>query len=73
MKGFVDFGLFAFAFANAGVGFAGINGLTWLVLASLLIGKTIGIALFSGIAMKLGFPLPAGMTFVMFLLFRNLA
>lgn len=63
LKGFVDFGLFAFAFANAGVGFAEMNGLTWLILASLVIGKTLGITMFSGVAVKLGFPLPAGMTF----------
>lgn len=63
LKFFVDFGLFGFAFANAGVGLAEMNGLTWLILASLLVGKTLGIVLFSGVAIKLGFPLPAGMTF----------
>ncbi|MEZ6094191.1 MAG: Na+/H+ antiporter NhaA [Pirellulaceae bacterium] len=57
----VDFGLFFFAFANAGVTFAGINNLTWIILASLIIGKTVGITLFSLAGAKLGFPLPEGL------------
>ncbi|MFT7624474.1 MAG: NhaA family Na+:H+ antiporter [Myxococcota bacterium] len=57
----VDFGLFFFAFANAGVGFTSINAVTWIILASLIIGKTLGITLFSGLGAKLGFPLPTGM------------
>ncbi len=61
LKGFVDFGLFFFAFANAGVAFSNINNLTWIVLLSLLIGKTIGITLFSWIGTLLKFPLPDGM------------
>jgi len=39
LKTVVDFGLFFFAFANAGVPFSGITGLTWLVLVSLVLGK----------------------------------
>ncbi|MBX3438482.1 MAG: Na+/H+ antiporter NhaA, partial [Planctomycetaceae bacterium] len=62
IKMFVDFGLFFFAFANAGVAFAEINGLTWIVLTSLLVGKTIGITSFSWIANRLGFPFPSGMS-----------
>lgn len=61
LKLFVDFGLFFFAFANAGVPFAGISNLTWIVLASLVLGKTIGIFVFSYVGMQLGFPLPEGM------------
>jgi NhaA family Na+:H+ antiporter len=61
LKFFVDFGLFFFAFANAGVAFAGMNNLTWIILFSLLIGKTVGIAGFSWVADKIGFSCPDGM------------
>lgn len=61
LKTFVDFGLFFFAFANAGVEFSNMNNLTWIVLLSLLVGKTLGITLFSWGATFLGFPLPSGM------------
>ena len=57
-KFFVDFGLFFFAFANAGVEFAGIGPMTWLILGSLVIGKSIGITALSVLASKLGFALP---------------
>ena len=61
LKGFVDFGLFFFAFANAGVSLGGINELTWITLGALLIGKTLGITLFSGVAALCGCKLPDGM------------
>lgn len=61
LKTFVDFGLFFFAFANAGVQFESLSNLTWIVLLSLLVGKTIGITFFSWGATFLGFPLPDGM------------
>jgi len=61
VKTFVDFGLFMFAFANAGVVFKSIGAGTWVVLASLAIGKTIGITTFSWVGSKVGFPLPDGM------------
>ncbi|MCA9212859.1 MAG: Na+/H+ antiporter NhaA, partial [Planctomycetales bacterium] len=57
----VDFGLFFFAFANAGVSLQGVSGLTFIVLASLLVGKTLGITGFSYLAAKAGFRLPLGM------------
>ncbi len=57
----VDFGLFFFAFANAGVSFSSMNTVTWIILAALLVGKILGITLFSGIGAKVGFPLPNGM------------
>ena len=60
-KTFVDYGLFAFAFANAGVAFANMGALTWTILGSLIIGKTIGIFGCSFIGVKMGFPLPDGM------------
>ena len=62
LKIFVDFGLFFFAFANAGVAMSEVNGLTWILLASLIVGKTLGIVGCSWFATKIGFPLPAGMT-----------
>jgi Na+:H+ antiporter, NhaA family len=57
----VDFGLFMFGLANAGVGFSGVGSATWLVFLSLLAGKTIGIFSFGFLGKKLGFPLPDGM------------
>ena len=61
LKAPVDFGLFFFAFANAGVAFSSINGVTLTVLLALIVGKTVGISLFSLVAARLGFPLPTGM------------
>ena len=57
----VDFGLFFFAWANAGVAFGNINQVTLMILLSLIVGKTVGVSLFSYIVSKLGFPLPEGM------------
>ena len=45
----VDLGLFFFAFTRAGVTLADVGPLTWLVLGSLVIGKTVGIAAFGGL------------------------
>lgn len=61
LKLIVDVGLFFFAFANAGVAFGSIGKVTFIVLLSLIVGKTVGITLFSWIAVRLGFPLPTGM------------
>lgn len=60
-KPYVDWGLFLFAFANAGVEFANIGAATWIVLAALIVGKTLGITAFSWAGAKLGFALPDGM------------
>jgi NhaA family Na+:H+ antiporter len=57
-KFFVDFGLFFFAFTNAGVALAGIGPMTWLILGSLVIGKVVGITSLGVVATRLGFPLP---------------
>ena len=57
----VDFGLFMFGLANAGVEFSSVGTATWLVFAALLAGKTAGIYSFGYCAYKLGFPLPHGM------------
>jgi NhaA family Na+:H+ antiporter len=61
MKRFVDFGLFFFAFANAGVPLTKIGPLTWVILASLVVGKTLGISALGLVAIRLGFPLPSRM------------
>jgi NhaA family Na+:H+ antiporter len=62
-KTWVDFGLFFFAFANAGVPLTGIGPMTWLILGSLIIGKVVGVTGFALLAKKLGFPLPDRMGF----------
>jgi Na+:H+ antiporter, NhaA family len=61
LKTFVDFGLFFFAFANAGVELSSMSTITWIILAALLIGKTVGIFIFSFLGSLIGFPLPEGM------------
>jgi NhaA family Na+:H+ antiporter len=56
----VQFVLLLFGFANAGVPFEQIGAGTYYVLAGLLLGKPIGILLFSGIARLAGGRLPPG-------------
>ncbi len=60
-SGFVDYGLFFFGIANAGVLLGAVGPLTWIVLLSLICGKIVGITSFSLLASKMGFPLPTGM------------
>jgi len=62
LKLFVDFGLFFFAFCNAGVKLADMGTLTWLILGGLVVGKTLGITLFGLAARAVGLTLPEGMT-----------
>jgi Na+:H+ antiporter, NhaA family len=57
----VQFVLLMFGFANAGVPFAQIGPGTYYVLAALLIGKPVGIFLFSIGARLLGARLPSGL------------
>lgn len=59
----VDYGLFFFGFAMAGVRFSNINRLTFIVMFSLILGKMLGISLFTfvfGHGFKFG--LPKGMS-----------
>ena len=58
---FVDYGLVLFGLTNAGVAFSGITSLTWIIFVALVVGKTIGISLFTYIATLLSFKLPDGM------------
>ncbi|RII25826.1 MAG: sodium:proton antiporter [Geobacter sp.] len=58
-KVLVDFGLFMFGLANSGVELTSIGDATWLVLASLVIGKSGGIFLMGWIGQRLGYPLPS--------------
>jgi NhaA family Na+:H+ antiporter len=57
----VQFVLLLFGFANAGVPFAQIGPGTFYVLAALLVGKPVGILLFSGAARLTGASLPPGL------------
>ena len=58
-KVMVDLGLFMFGLANAGVRLTSIGDATWLVLASLVIGKTCGIYTMGLCGQRLGYPLPS--------------
>lgn len=60
----VELILFAFGLANAGVVFSNMEGTTWFVTIGLLVGKPVGIFLFTLLAVK-GFKLalPDGMNF----------
>jgi Na+:H+ antiporter, NhaA family len=60
-KLFVDLGLFMFGLVNGGVVFGSVGPATWLVLISLIAGKTIGVFSFGALGRRLGFPLPIGM------------
>lgn len=53
--------LLLFGFANAGVPFADIGPGTYYVLAALLVGKPVGILLFTGLAKMLGASPPRGL------------
>jgi len=57
----VDFGMFMFGLANAGVQFSSVGTVSWLVLFSLLIGKPLGIFSFGCLSEMIGFRLPRGM------------
>jgi NhaA family Na+:H+ antiporter len=53
--------LLLFGFANAGVPFTQIGPGTWFVLAALVVGKPVGILIFSGAAHLAGASLPSGL------------
>jgi NhaA family Na+:H+ antiporter len=55
----VDFGMFLFGLANAGVQVTDVGRATWLVAGALAIGKTGGIFFMGWLGKRAGFPLPA--------------
>lgn len=55
----VDFGMFMFGLANAGVRMTSMGTATWLVLAALAVGKTCGVFSFGLMGKAMGYPLPA--------------
>ncbi len=59
----VDFGLFFFGLANAGVVMAGFSEVTIVILLALVVGKVVGISLFSAVGNMIGFKYPTGMSF----------
>lgn len=59
----VQFFLFLFAFANAGVPFSAIGTVTWAVLAALAIGKPVGIVLATRLSEMVGFERPTGLDY----------
>ncbi len=58
-KLFVEYGLFFFGLVNAGVMVTSVSELTIIIFASLFIGKTLGIPLFTKLAKILGFKTPS--------------
>jgi len=59
-KIWVDFGMFFFAMANAGVKFESFGTYTVVITLSLVLGKYLGIYTMYTIAKRLGFPAPLG-------------
>ena len=59
----VDLGLLGFGLANAGVVFSSLNQITWIILASLLIGKTVGITGLAMLGQWCKMDLPKGINF----------
>jgi NhaA family Na+:H+ antiporter len=57
----VDFGMFMFGLANAGVEFSSVGTVSWLVLIALIAGKTLGVFSFGCLSEIFGFGLPRGM------------
>lgn len=57
----VDFGLFMFGLANAGVPISELGSATWIVFGALIFGKTVGIFSMGFLAQLFGFSLPEGM------------
>jgi len=62
LKLFVDFGMFFFAYTNAGVVFSQLGGMTISILGALVIGKTLGIAGFAIVGEWCGVKIPCGIS-----------
>lgn len=59
----VQFVLFFFGLANAGVPFGSVGSGTWIVVTALLLGKPLGILLMTLLGVKLGLQVPGGLSF----------
>jgi NhaA family Na+:H+ antiporter len=56
--------LFFFGLVNAGVPFGSVGQGTWIVLSSLVVGKPIGILLFTFLSIRLGLRAPGGLSYL---------
>jgi NhaA family Na+:H+ antiporter len=59
----VQFVLMAFGLVNAGVLFSSVGPITWLIMASLIIGKPVGVVGTSWLAERLGFGRAPGLSY----------
>jgi NhaA family Na+:H+ antiporter len=59
----VQFVLLLFGLVNAGVPLASVGQGTWIVLSSLVVGKPIGIVLFTFLAVAAGLRVPGGLRY----------
>lgn len=59
----IDVFLFVFAFVNCGIQIAGLElgPVFWVLLTAVVVGKPVGVILFTQVAIRLGFKLPEGM------------
>jgi NhaA family Na+:H+ antiporter len=60
----VQFVLFAFGLVNAGVGLDSIGQGSWMVLSSLVVGKPVGIVLFTWLSVVAGLRAPGGLSYL---------
>ena len=60
----VQFVLFFFGLVNAGVGLGSVGQGTWMVLSSLVVGKPLGILLFTFVSLRVGLRAPGGLSYL---------
>jgi Na+:H+ antiporter, NhaA family len=60
----VQFVLLLFGLVNAGVLLSSVGGATWIVLSSLVIGKPLGIVLFTFLSIQVGLRAPGGLSYL---------
>ena len=60
----VQFVLLLFGLVNAGVPLSSVGGATWIVLSSLVVGKPVGIVLFTFLSIKAGLRAPGGLSYL---------
>jgi NhaA family Na+:H+ antiporter len=59
----VQFVLLAFGFVNAGVPFSAVGAVTWIIMASLILGKPVGIVVMTLLAERLGLRRASGLDY----------